>query len=292
MIAAALTLACACAQPPSPGTGIPAERLELLRPEAPEAYFLLGEEVADSAVTAEQRELASRLFVLAYDLDLRRPGRHSLAASAAVALAGDVRVEKRRRWLLALARKLDPRQAGPEWLIREGSPTADSAAYQVATVLGLIRSGHGNFARQMLARPDVQAAFRAYDRMISGMGLSGGIVAMERQAALTPCSECANQRVIRKPGPGPVEYRLCPACEGNPGPRLTRAELLTQLRFESWLLQGSQRSWAAQMWIDFGEPLLDPEPGDVAPAFGVDTSLTLWRDGQWTAPDATPAPGE
>lgn len=268
------------------------EGLSALREENPEGYFLLGEEVLDAGSDTRSRDLATRLYVIAYALDLARPGQHSLAASCAVALAGNSQVEKRRRWLLALAKKLDPRQAGPEWMAEPAPATADSAAYQVATVLGLVRSGQGGQARSLLGRDEVRAAFQAYDRTMLAMGISGGLTGMEREASLWPCPVCGNQRVVRKGVGNPPEYRLCPACGGDPGPRLGVSALLAQLRFESWLLRGNQQTWAAQLWIDLGEPLLDPEPADLPRIFGVDPALSRYRDGEWGSPpeDGKPKP--
>ena len=58
------------------------ERLELLTPEDPLAYFELGEEVQDAATTRQERALARALFGLAGLLD-----RATLGRSAALAIA-------------------------------------------------------------------------------------------------------------------------------------------------------------------------------------------------------------
>jgi hypothetical protein len=58
---------------------------------------------------------------------------------------------------------------------------------------------------------------------------------------------------------------------------------------ESLLLQGSQRSWAAQLSVDHGAPLLDPDPDAVADTFNIDPTLVLYRDGQWTIDPNAPA---
>src|SRR5205823_11779571 len=98
--------------------------------------------------------------------------------------------------------------------------------------------------------------------------------------------ECQNERVVKRGNP--PEYKLCPNCNGEPGPELSAREYLAQLRFESLILQGAQRSWAAQVTADGGAPLIDPEAGGLAAAFDVDPSLVLWRDGRWTADPNTP----
>jgi len=267
------------------------DRLERLTPADPISYFRLGEEVADAAADPASMALARELLVLAFHLDLAAGGQAGVAAPACLALAEAQRGGRDRAWLLALAKTLDPRRVAPEWLTRPVAPTADSAAYQVAMFLGLVRSGDGAQARQLLARPGVREGLYAYNRVLRELGLPGGAEALEREAGRWPCPECAGARIVRRPGPGGGEVRLCSNCRGDPGPRLAPGELEAHLRFESWALQGVQRSWAAQAAVDAGAPLLDPDPASVAPAFGVDPSRTLWRNGAWTSPQpAAPSP--
>ena len=279
-------------EPPSPLLDRFRTRLQSLSPANPEGYYLLGEEVADQANDPGARRLAEQLYVLAFDLSAARPdrpGRAALQASACVALADHVRIDHDRRWLVALARTLDPRRVPPEWLARQAPATTDSAAYQVATVIGLVRSGDGGQARQLLQRPEVRAAFDAYDRMMVNIGIQGGANGIIREADRWPCPECQNERIVRKGNP--PEAKACSHCQGDPGPALTGAEFIAQLRFESLILQGSQRSWAAQVAADSGAPLMDPDSGGLAAAFDVDPTLVLWRDGRWVAdPNAPPRP--
>ncbi|NUQ66987.1 MAG: hypothetical protein HUU18_01730 [Phycisphaerales bacterium] len=289
---AIVIIAAAISQPPAtpPRWEAFAPRLEALTPGTPEAYFLLAEEIGDESSDPTLRRLAEQLFVLAFVLDRQQPGRDAIAASSCVALAHMTSGDQRRRWLYAVARKLDARQGGAAWLHQPAATTQDSAAYQVATLLGYIRAGQGAQARQMLSKPEVRAAINTYDRLLTIAGISGTLTGLERQAVSWPCNECSNQRVVRKPGGAPNEYRVCPTCDGSPGPRLSDKDLLNQLRLESWLLQGSTTSWSAQLWMDFGEPLFDPEPDDVPVAFGVDPRLVLWRDGAWHMPPESPVP--
>jgi hypothetical protein len=277
-------------EPPSAMIDRFKSRLEALQPNNPESYYLLGEEVADQSTDPGARRLAEELYVLAYDLAAAhpdRPGRAALQAGACVALADHVRIDRDRRWLIALARTLDPRRVPPEWLARQAPATTDSAAYQVATVLGLVRSGDGGQARQLLQHPEVKAAFDAYDRLMVNIGIQGGASRIMREAERWPCRECQNERIVMKGNP-PVA-RLCSNCEGDPGSALTGAEFIAQLRFESLILQGAQRSWAAQVAADSGAPLTDPDAGGLAAAFDVDSTLVLWRNGHWVAdPNAAP----
>jgi len=265
-------------------------RLEALSPADPERYYLLGEEVTDAAGDAASRRLAVELFVLAFVLDLERGG-STIAAGASIALASLSGTDQDRAWLTAMAQTLDPRRVPPEWLLLQPEPTTDSSSYQIATFLGMVRSGAGVQARQLLEKPGVKAGLERYDRLLMNMGVSGGASGVSRESARWPCLECQNERVVKKAGTNPPEYKMCPQCGGNPGPRLALPELLGQLRFEGWLLQGLQRSWAAQVTTDSGAPLLDPDPREVARSFDVDPNLVLWRNGRWVAsPDRPVAP--
>lgn len=295
-------------QPPAlpylpPAAEVFAERLTALDPRRPFAYFLLGEEVADRSSLPEYRTLAATLFVLAFELDRASPRDSEgvggvggmrggqLAASACLALADTARDPRDRLWLSALSRTLEPSRQRPEWTRPAPPASIDAEGYQVATVVGLVRSGEGGRARQLLKKANVADALARQDSLLSRLGL-GGSSAIIRESERWICPECANQRITRKGRPDGVEGRLCLHCAGNPGPRLTREQLLAQLRFESWMLQGVQRSWAAQSVADGGAPLHDPDPEGVAQVFNVDPKALYWRNGRWWHnPDGTtPAP--
>jgi hypothetical protein len=290
ILPAVLMLALAAGQPepqsepaPAPQARIPLSvaldaRLAALNPEQPEGYFLLGEEAMEAVATAEDRQLVVELFVLAMHLDAARGGVRTTAASACLALAELSRNERDRRWLVFVARTLDPRRVPPQWLAVDAPATVDSASYQVATLIGLVRSGNGVQARQLLSKDEVKAALEGYDSMLDNLG-AGSATRITRDADRWPCSECGNARVVRRGSP--PEYRLCPLCKGDPGPHLTEREYMGQLLFESLLLQSNQRSWAAQIVSDGGAPLMDADVTTVARVFGVDTSLVLWRNGRW-----------
>lgn len=271
---------------PAP-TVIPAwldQRLAALRPAQPEAYFLLAEEVADAALTDERlTATATTLFTLAFELDRRR-GPTPLAASACIALAHLQRSEADRRWLRALAGSIDRRYAATDWNVPAGRAAADQTAYKAATVLGLARSGDGPAARKLMDEPDVAALLRDYERAMGTTQGTGALFRLNKTIDAWPCPQCGNERVTRGPGDAGPESKLCATCRGNPGPELTEAELIAQLRFEATLLSGIQRSWAAQVAADLGAPLRDPDPAELAPTLGVDATRTLWRNGAWVAP--------
>ncbi len=281
--------------PRQPATGepvIPPEitaRLASLSPSDPRAYFELGEEIADIAADPATLNLARRLHVLALHLDRARSGQR-LSASACLALADLAVRERDKRWLRSLAGTLDQRFAGPGWVRQAEERASSQAGYTAAAALGLVRSGDGVRARRALSDPGAKALLRSYERSLDPAGLPGALRVLEREADRWPCPECHNQRIVRKFGSArdPV-FRLCTNCSGDPGPPMSVPQLIAHLRLESQLLSGVQRSWSAQVAADRGAPLRDPDPTDVAPAFGVDPAKTVFRDGQWVEPGATPA---
>lgn len=258
------------------------QRLKKLHPDRPEGYFDLGEEVADLAADEDMLALARRLFAFAYELD-RRNGKGTLAASACVALARLERSEQDRRWLLALAGLADTRYALPDWSVAVGgaSDAGSDLAFKTATLLGLVRSGDGIDARRLYADAGIAAILREYERLIGVTGAKGALFRLKRAMDQWPCPECKNQRVVAKQGPAGPEYRLCNTCRGNPGPVIADDELVAQLRFESMLLSGIQRSWAAQIVSDQGTPLRDPDPDELAPTYKIDAKRAHWRGGEW-----------
>jgi hypothetical protein len=258
-------------------------RLEALRPDDPEAYFLLAEEVADTAADRDATELARTLYVLAFHLDLQRAPQGAIAASAAVGLAQIERLERDRRWLLAMAGTIDRRYAAPDWNVPASLSVSEETAYLAAAAIGLARSGDGRDAKRLLDDRGVRDLLRRYERAIGSSGETGALFRIEKYTEQWPCRECGNSRVVTKPTERGAELRLCSTCRGNPGPRLSEEEFIAQLRFESYLLSGIQRSWAAQEIVDQGAPLRDPDPADVADTFGIDVNRCWWRGGQWVA---------
>jgi hypothetical protein len=292
---------------PSPVVHLRA-RLEALRPTDPRAYYLLGEEVAAElpACTGEgeeeaARRLARQLYGLAFELDRGAAGRGAraeaaadepLASAACIALAAVSPAEGEKRWLWALARSIDPRIAGPAWAPIRLRPAPDSLALDVCAVLGYARDGEGRRAEQVLERPGVKELLERYEAMLSPAGTSGGADSIRRMIREWPaCPECRNRRVVTRPGPGGNQTVLCRTCNGVPGPALTSDELILQLRLESALLSGIQRSWAAQTVVDRGSPLRDVDPADLAPVIGVDPSRPIWREGRWVAEGAAEGEG-
>lgn len=284
-----------------------APRLGALKPDRPLDYFELGEELASEAVLRDDVRLAQQTLALAIALDHRARGGQlrslagardaSIAASACLALASLERLPDRRRWLMAVGRAFE---ATPSDASMPGA-SVDSAsaevsqqdAFRAASAMGLARAGEGSTARGLLALAQVRLAIERAQPLLVGVGEGGSVAWYDDQARLWPCPECRNARVIRRPGPQGIEIRLCPWCRGNPGPTLSAADLIGQLRVEASLLSGSGRTWASQLALDRGAVLLDASPEEVGPAlairYGVSIERPLWRDGQWVAAEGAPS---
>lgn len=265
------------------------DRLQQLDPADPEAYFLLAEEVAAESYHPEAEELATRLLVLAYELDRAQPGGGTLAASACLALADTPSLNPQRHWLHALAVTLDERHAetDPDFPVQQWA-TPENAVL-AAEALGHFRTGQGVRARELLYTEAVSRILERFDALLAETGQPGITRALRREADHWPCPECANRRVIRRPGT-PTGHAICAVCRGTPGPRLSRRQLLRHLRFESRLLSGIHESWTAQLATDHGAPLRDPDPTELASTLGIDTTRTVWRNDRWTQPESSGAP--
>lgn len=278
---------------PVPSLAIPDARLRALDPRSPWEYFKLGEEVAAVAADVQSQTLARTLFVLAYETAKTAPqesrvgpGGADIRISVCLALASIASSESERRWLHAIASSLgwnSPQGAEPT---SGGSlAPADPAALELATAMGLIRIGDGRRAARLLDKPEVSRLLEQTEKLLSPAGLSGGAARVRRLMAEWPiCAECKNRRFIKSQS----GVRICPTCAGKPGPKLSQQELLYQLRLESTLLHGVQRSWVAQAVVDGGAPLRDLDLDELAATYRVDPSKTQWRAGAWTAPAGEP----
>ncbi len=270
-----------------------AAKLAALRPSEPDAYLRLGEDVAARAMDSRGRELARQLFTLAFVLDRKRSGGAvaPTATSACLALAEISATESDRRWLLSLARSIDLRLSAPAWSSR-GADAADSGtAYLAAVYVGLVRGGDSIKAQRVIGQPGVRDLIQRYERLLSPINDTGGLNSLEQEMTRWPCPECGGKRIVRRFQSNPAQYRLCSVCGGTLGPALHPLELAAQLRFESRMLSGTARSWAAQVIADGGVPLRDVDPAELPAAMGVDPAAVLWRDGRWISDrPATPPP--
>lgn len=267
---------------PSTVPGLP-ERLAALQPGEPEKYLLLAEELGAEISDKPSRDLARTLYVLAFELYSARgqPADGEYARSACLGLASLTKAESERRWLAAIGDLCAPvTDKAVTAAARLPAAVPEATAFNLATALGLARSGEGRKAEGYLNREGVRELLASTQTTIAG-GPAGDSGAVAKWIADWPiCPTCKNKRVITRGN----ESQLCPYCDGNPGPKISDAELIGQYRAESLLLRGVYRSWSAQLVADGGEPLRDPNPTDIAPAFGVDPRATVWRNGAWTAP--------
>lgn len=298
-LACALSTALSSAQPAQPPQNPPSprgvqaiasaipdieSRLATLTPADPETYFLLGEEIADIAVEEHEREVARRLFLIAYARwRANRDDRN--AAAACLALTTVVSSERDREWLRAIAASIDPRRARVDWDPSSWTESDPEASFMAAQALGSVRAGDGVSARQLLADPRVTRALSRYDSLLQS---AGGLTRVYRDAAVWPCPDCRNRRLVSSRGTQEFRDIVCGHCRGDPGPRLRNDEIIAHLRVEALLLAGDATSWSAQLEIDGGAPLRDPNPDLVPSAFGIDTSLVLYRDGAWVHDRVTP----
>lgn len=291
-----------------------ADRLARLRPADPEAYFVLAEDLAEAGEVA----LATRLFVIAADLDPQRFGRSSSLALAALAAgAGD---SERARQLRGIAGMFPlPSFAGPfpGTSARPGHHLAGgaaggssggapgnggdddddarfTAATMVSAMLGFYRLGEGAMALKAIElNSNTQAILDQYTRQVSS---SADILNWCR--ANDDCDECHGRRIIQCPDcRGRPGDRRCPTCDsklhvictrcgGTPGPGLAAADIDRMLQFELMLLKPDEATWTDQFAFDGGSPMVVLDPAALADLYDVDARASLYdpRTKTWRRP--------
>lgn len=219
-------------------------RLEGLKPERPDEYLVLAEELADGASHPEQRRLAEHLAGLAGALDRDRLGRS--ACLLAATLATD---PVRRRTLEAMAALLDRRSgvASPDTV--HGSFSI-SAVEAFTEAMSAYRRGKGQRARSLVERDGVMDLLDRFGHLLPG----GKNRFLEDSRA----------------------YR------GQSRPAIRPDDLQTMLNLEAGLLAGSSRSWMSDLLITAERPLVELDPSRLDSVLEVDTERPLWRDGHWT----------
>jgi len=223
-------------------------RLRALSPRDPEAYLILGEDVADAAQTPGETVLAKQLFGLAGALAPVQFGR-----SAALALA-DMEADPAlaaRYHVLAELLTVDQtsRPLRDEQEERGDGSLSVSAVIGVARALSHYRNGQGSEALAQLENENVRALFVTYATFIPG-----GVARFEE--------DCRRYRSRQRPS-------------------LTDRERYRLWRLELALLSGGQASLADDLLRRRGEPLAEVDPANVEESFGVDPSRCLWREGGW-----------
>ena len=276
---------------PEPVTVRFERELTALSPADPLSYFLLAEEIADVASDSQEISLARRLYVLSIELSANNPEIDSeagfpVASSASVALADLENVEPRKRWLLALAGRLDDRYAETRWDVQDEEPEADTVAFLLSEAIGLVLSGDGSMARERFDDPRVVGLLNESRDVIDRPGTAASTTAIQREAQIWPCPECGNSRIVADRNQGGSARRLCSTCRGNPGPVLDHETFVAYIAYQSLLLKGVHKSWSAELAVGQAGPLLDPEVSEIAPTMRFDPELVYYRDGRWVSADS------
>ena len=257
------------------------ERMGGLSPDDPMGYFELAEELAYlSALTPNQRrtslQLASQLYVLAYELDRRSSSPRGLGTSVCLALA-DIAPHSERDWLLALAASFGTDDTLANGFELGTGSFDDDAMFDAAEALGRYRAVERRPLSTIMRRIDVRA------QMIrAGVDAQDADWAMERlnQGLNRPfCPECRNQRVARVGTSNQdVELILCRTCFGNPepDPPLSADDLRRMLAIEATLLGASPRTWSAQHKVGGWRPIPDLDPAGLAARYNVDPTKVYW----------------
>lgn len=263
-----------------------AEALGALSPQRPSEYLELAEDVLDQNDDFASRRLAIELSVIAHRLDVQDGGETVIASGACALLASIHGNEAHATWLKSMARSLG--NIGDASIQSEGQTFVIDHAmrYRIALLLGQLRSGDGASVRAGLAKSEVVDTMNSMERIFLSLGISADPSEIAREASRWPCPDCGNERLVRRSQAGAdPPWKICALCGGVPGPKVFRAELLNSLRVESVLLEGTQRSWAAQLAVDFGAPLVDPAPETVAQVFRCDPEKSVFRNGRWEKPE-------
>jgi predicted RNA-binding Zn-ribbon protein involved in translation (DUF1610 family) len=262
--------------------------LSALSPANPLSYYLLAEEISDVAIDKGEMNLARRLFVLSIELseispEADRNAGFPLASSASVALADIETIQPRKRWLLALAGRLDERYSAKRWDVQEDEPETDEVALLLTEAIGLVLSGDGSLARERFDDPRVLGLLESTRDAIDRPGTDASTSAIQREAKIWPCPECGNSRIVADRSQGGSARRLCSTCRGNPGPVIDHDTFEAYIAYQSLLLAGVHKSWSAELAVGLSGPLLDPDVSEIAPMMRIDPELVYYRNGTWVS---------
>ena len=149
----------------------------------------------------------------------------------------------------ALATLLDRRGGVRAGALGSNRVVDRTAALAVAEALAYYRRGLGPKALTALKRPGAMALLEAH-----GEALRGGV-----------------ERFVAD----------CKLYRGQSRPFVSDLDLLAMLHLEQALLAGAERSWAGELLLTGGRPLVEVDPDRLDEAFGVTAELAYFRNGEW-----------
>lgn len=266
---------------PSPVSAEELSALSALSSERPERYLELGEDILDRPDTPERVALARQLLVRAVEYGRTRPGAERVAASAALALASMSPPGSERLWLRSVAATLHPEYAA----LQRGERADSGSRAKAAELITRVRAGEGIRPRELLADPEVRATLVRHESALSAGG-SISVSDLDAAAKKQPCPACGGRWTTASQGPRSAA--LCATCKGRAVLEVSLRDLASQLRLQLVLLGERQDEWGEATESD-AAPARDPDAAEVAVVFGVDTKLSVWRDGGWQQPAKTPA---
>lgn len=250
-------------------------RLEALVASEPAGYLELGEEVAAIGDARLARELLARAVVLAI-----KRGDARTAGSGAMALSTLIEGEEDRRWVRALAWSVEPERRWVGGAAEEaGADSASAGSADAAAMLWLYLAGEAHRAR-LLDSAETRAVLDATPELSHiARGTTGQLI--EGLAEGWPCPSCVGQRFVSERSGDRRVYRICPHCQGDPGAKLTREQLIWALRAEMRLTGGAGGSWSAAISDGRDSVVGDPDPSELGERLGLDLSAVVWRGGRW-----------
>lgn len=216
------------------------DRLEQLDPARPLEYFELAEEVADAAETAEQRSLALELFAIAGQLDFDQLGQSSILA---IGYFSEDPVQKQR---LRIAANLLSRERLFQDSDRDGTLSSQEDQLRFGQMLGAVRAGENQQARELLAYPGVRALLFEYGDLL-GLDPASFLETLESRSRTT-----------------------------------TSSELTRQLLVEWTVLDRPGLNWSAELLASGGAPLTVIDILDMGALLGAEVDRPYWRSGGWS----------
>ena len=216
------------------------DRLEQLDPSRPLEYFELAEEIADTGTTPEERLLALELFALAGQLDFDQLGQSSILA---IGYFSTDPIQKER---LQIAANLLSKERLFQGRDQQSSFSSQEDQFRFGQMLGAVRSGEIQRARELLKSPGVRSLLFEYGDLL---------------------------------GLDPVDF--LEKLESR-SPIGISSELTRQLLVEWTVLDRPGLNWSAELLASGGAPLTIIDIVDLGALLGADADRPYWRGGGWS----------